>query len=52
MTEDEKRKHRNKLARQRHAIKRIARMIGFYELTEEHIDKAIMLAMKQKLGVR
>ena len=52
MTEDEKRQHRNRLARQRNAVKRLARNIVHYELTEDQVNQALMLAMKLKLGVR
>ena len=52
MTEEErKRNHRNKLARENRARKRIARIIVNYSLTEKDIEKAVLLAMKQKLGV-
>ena len=46
------RDRKNRLSRERRAIDAIAIRIVRYNLTEEHLEKALLKAMQRKLGVK
>ena len=48
---EQRRQRKNRLARERNAIKRVAKTIVKYGLTEEQMDKAVLMAIEMRLGV-
>ena len=45
------RQRKNRLARERRAIQRVAKTIVKYNLTEEQMEKAVLLAIQTKVGL-